>query len=225
MMIESHVRQFFSCCFVDDQTDAHQISYASDPKLDEGATGPLRMPSSSGHYRFPPSDQNGSGGYSARSEGSALGTARSLSPEERQKEKERLQDMVKEFAKAVVQGQPCQWLDPSGIGGPRPAVYSFDKALTTFSIHPDEKPPVSFQMVSMQEVLKDHAGTPFVSLRLARDGAELERRFACVQYQADVSRGVEHLGILLSNPYERERFYTCMKILRWAMDSRREKAA
>jgi hypothetical protein len=225
-MLDAQVRQFFSCCFADDHADAHQISYASDPKLEEGNGGPLRMPPSSGHFKLPVAGAAGLGGNnmvdSARSHGSAPSTARSLTPEERQKEKERLQDMVKEFAKAVVQGQQCQWLDPTGIGGPKPATYFFDKGLSTFSLRLEDRPPISFHMVSIQEVMKDHINTPFASLRLHRDSADHERRFACLQYEDGGE--LNHLGILLPNPYERERFYTCMKILRWAMDSRREKS-
>jgi len=138
--------------------------------------------------------------------------------------------MVKEFAKAVVQGQQCQWL-PAMAGAPRQATYAFDKALQNFTVCPDDSPIVSFEMMKIQEVLKDVRDTPFADLLKlppphALAGDELSRRFVCVQYgggaAADNGGGdqVQYLGLLMANPYERERFYTCMKILRWAMDSR-----
>merc|ERR1719272_2731545 len=96
--------------------------------------------------------------------GSAPNTARSLSPEERQGEKERLQDMVKEFAKAVVEGQPCQWLDPSGVGGPRPATYSIDKALCRFTLQVEADRDLCIEMKDIQEVVKQRATTPFAGL-------------------------------------------------------------
>jgi len=151
-----------------------------------------------------------------------------MSPEERQREREILQDMVKEFAKAVVQGQQCQLL-PHTAGAPRVAMYSFDKALRTFSVRSEDSLPVSFEMTRIREVLKDVRETPFSALTdlprpHALAGDELERRFVCLLYEdASASNQLEYLGLLLPNPYERERFYTCMKILRWAMDSRRER--
>lgn len=246
-VMETAVRQALSCCcLVGDQTDAHQISYPGDPKLEEGRNiGPLLLPNSGpgnlgkaspGNLGLGPiepvrSRQGASFGAipnSSRSVGSAPSSARSsLTPEERQKEKERLQDMVKEFAKCVVQGQQCQWL-PNAMGAPRPATYSFDKALKVFSLVPDDSPPVSFDMMKIQEVTKDLRETPFAELLQlptphALAGDELERRFVCVQHEEN-GGGPRHLGLLMPNPYERERFYTCMKILRWAMDSRRERS-
>jgi len=149
-----------------------------------------------------------------------------LSHEDRQKEKERLQDMVKEFAKAVIQGQQCQWL-PSTAGAPRSATYSFDKALRTFTLRPEDCPATSLEMIRIQEVIKDVRDTPFSELvNLPRPhalaGDEFERRFVCLLH-GDESQP-QYLSLLLPNPYERERFYTSMKILRWAMDSRRERS-
>jgi len=228
-VMDTAVRHALSCCCFVGDDDAHQITYPGDPKIEEGLReGPFGLPpSGNGQLQFrrpspgPPA--------SSRSPGSAPSTARSsLSPEERQKEKERLQDMVKEFAKAVVQGQQCQWL-PSTVGAPLPATYSFDKALRNFSICPEDAPPMRFEMMKIHEVLKDVRDTPFSGLRHlppphALAGDELERRFVCVQHEDGSNGPDQYLGLLMPNPYERERFYTCMKILRWAMDSRREKS-
>lgn len=156
-------------------------------------------------------------------------TARStMTPEERIRERERLQDMVKEFAKAVVMGQPCQWLC-SNVGSPRPATYAFDKALSTFTLRPEESQPLTVQMMRIREVSKDLRETPFIELLdlprpHALAGDELERRFVCLVHEDPSCPGAkQHLGLLLPNPYERERFYKCMKILRWAMDTKRER--
>jgi len=147
------IRQALSCCcLVGEQTNAHQISYPGDPRLEEGHTGQPLLLQSSGpgtlgkmspggvsnlgtlsnleppRTLLEPQPQGITAGLipnSSRSLGSAPSSARgSLSPEERQKEKERLQDMVKEFAKSVVQGLQCQHL-PNGTGAPRCASYSF----------------------------------------------------------------------------------------------------
>jgi len=231
-MVDMAVRALSCCCVVGDQTDAHQLSYAGEnPGLDEGSFGrPLHLPSSdAGQLARPSPGKLGladAGLMSSRTDRSALSTARSLSPEEQQKEKERLQDMVKEFAKAAVQGQSCQWL-PGTSGAPKAATYSFDKALRNFSVCPEESPPFTLEMAKISEITKDVRATPFADLQSlppphALAGAELERRFVCVQYEG--AERAEYLGLLMPNPYERERFYTCMKILRWAMESRRERS-
>jgi len=255
--MEAYVRNALSCCcIVGDQTDAHQVTYASDPTLEERGNGsPLFLPPSAAGQlgRTAPGGLGGlgapgggsSGGYgdSARtprpggphgsrslSAGGGPSSARSSSsPAERQKEKERLQDMVKEFAKAVVQGQQCQWLS-SAAGAPRPATYSFDKGLSTFSLRAEDSPSLTFEMAKILEVLKDVKDTPFSDLLQLKPphvlaGDELARRFVCVLHE-DISGpdSRNYLGLLMPNPYERERFYTCMKILRWALDSRRERS-
>lgn len=75
---------------------------------------------------------------------------------------------------------------------------------------------------------KDASGTPFAELQRlppphALAGDELRRRFACVRY--DVGQGpVEYVGVVLPDPFERERFYACMKILAWAVEARRGRA-
>mmetsp|Transcript_87446 Transcript_87446/g.222733 ORF Transcript_87446/g.222733 Transcript_87446/m.222733 type:complete len:231 (+) Transcript_87446:100-792(+) len=229
-MVDLAVRALSCCCIVSDHTDANQISYPLDNLgFEEGHLAqPLHLPPSGvGQFGRPSLgrvDSIEQELLSARTAASAPSTARSLSPEERQKEKERLQDMVKEFAKAVVQGQQCQLLPQGMPGAPQSATYSFDKALRNFSVHPDDATPLTLEMAQVSEIMKDVRSTPFAeALRLPHSlaGEELDRRFACVQYEAGGK--MEYVGLLLPNPHERERFYTCMKILRWAMESRRER--
>lgn len=246
-------RALSCCCLVGDQTDSHQITYPTDPTIDEKIGGPpVLLPSSAAGQlgKLPPSSFGASAGpgsfgtagswpdtcpsssrgpHSSRSGTAELSARSTMTPEERIRERERLQDMVKEFAKAVVQGQQCQWLH-STVGAPKSATYSFDKALSIFTLKPDESPQVSIEMLRIRDVLKDVRDTPFSDLLdLPRPhvlaGMELERRVVCIVYEdASCAKQLQYLGLLLPNPYERERFYKCMKILRWAMDSRREKS-
>lgn len=214
----------FSCCYVEDQEDVHQISYASDPKLEESAFRPngthAQRPAASNCVGIP---------ASARSQGSAPSTARSFTAEEKRKEKDRLQDMVKDFAKSAMLGMPCQWLHPNGTGGPQPATYSIDRSMNVFSVRPEGEQEVTCQMADVLEVLRQSEQTPFSlgqltltqPFREGTQGNDLESRFICVQYE--VKGRIQQVGILLPDSYERERFFTCMKILRWAMDTRRER--
>lgn len=219
----------FSCCFTGEGGDAHQVNYGvADPKMDEGLGGQrVQMPSAVPKLKGTIPGPGGDGGDSAPS------TGRSLTPEEKQREKERLQEMVKEFAKAVVQGQPCELIDESlgrAESQPRDANYMIDRSLKMFSLSCGDatSPKVQFEMTQILEILKDARQTPLAFL-LSTPAAgfspeKMERNFICVQYQDDAG-SIQFLGLFMPNAYERERFYTCMKILRWAMDSRKSQPA
>jgi len=223
------VLRALACCCSGGDTDAHQFTTfpGVNPTLDEHPARPLQLPSNStGQYgraspgRLDPLEPEL---LSSRTSGSAPMTARSLTSEERQKEKERLQDMVKEFAKAAVQGQACEMLLGTS-GSLRPATYSFDKVLQHFIVNAEGSPPLVVEMARVIDIVKDVQGTDFEEMpRLPPPHAlaveELERRFVCVHHDGRDKH--EFVGLLLPNPHERERFFTCMKILRWAMESRR----
>lgn len=172
-----------------------------------------------------------SGGQSASSQGSS---ARSQSPSERQREKDRLQDLTREFAKAAVNGQPCLLLPAEGTGcigneAPRTAKYSLDKALRTFTLQADGAAPSSIGLMSIRDLIKDVRDTPFVGGARLRAPASVgsgdpDRCFVCLQVEVEARGGsgtaLRHVGLLLPDPYERERFFTCMKLLRWALETR-----
>jgi len=235
-MVDFAIRSLSCCCLDNSSSDAHQITTypGENPFLDEHGSQPLQLPPpgfAPQTGRLSPIGGLGEsdlGIVSARSASSARSAREGLSAEERQKEKERLQDMVKEFAKAAVQGQPCQWLPaPGATGQPIPATYAFDKGLRHFIVRPEDSSPLQLEMARIADVVKDVRGTPFGSVpRLppphALSGDELDRRFVYLQgLPPEGPNGIEYVALLLPNPYERERFFTSMKILRWASESRR----
>eukprot|EP00405_Crypthecodinium_cohnii_P002124 CAMPEP_0194749488 /NCGR_PEP_ID=MMETSP0323_2-20130528/3659_1 /TAXON_ID=2866 ORGANISM="Crypthecodinium cohnii, Strain Seligo" /NCGR_SAMPLE_ID=MMETSP0323_2 /ASSEMBLY_ACC=CAM_ASM_000346 /LENGTH=223 /DNA_ID=CAMNT_0039664601 /DNA_START=140 /DNA_END=808 /DNA_ORIENTATION=- len=223
-MVETAVRALSCCCVASDDADSNQITYPVNLGFEEGHAQPLNLPpSNAGQFLRP-----GGGGLgrpddleydfmSTSTRAAASNAPKTLSPEDRQREKERLQEMVKEFAKAVVQGLPCQWL-PESTGAPRAALYSFDKALRHFTLSPEDAPPLIMDMGRISEISKEVRGGPFEDrLRYlptpVAPGDDFVRRFACVEHEG-LGR-TEFVAILLPNQHERERFYTCMKILRW----------
>mmetsp|Transcript_112867 Transcript_112867/g.319251 ORF Transcript_112867/g.319251 Transcript_112867/m.319251 type:complete len:254 (-) Transcript_112867:167-928(-) len=247
-------QQVFSCCCIGSSQSEYQITCSPHVGLDEGildgtsnAQGctdqSLRIPLSS-EGRFPPRQWTESAStvpgppFSARSTvsvataGSTATTARSRSVEEKQQEKDRLQDMVKEFAKSVVQGLPCHWLPDANTGtahtaAPLPAQFSLDKALGNFSVKPQEGDAVAVSMNLVTDVVKDIRSTPLAGLAVLQPphmlaGEELDRRFVCLRYEVDGAQPL-HIGLLLPNQHERERFYTCMTILRWAIECKKER--
>lgn len=171
-----------------------------------------------------------SGGQSTSSRGSS---ARSQSPSERQREKDRLQDLTREFAKAAVGGQPCLLLPAEGSGcigseEPRAATYSLDKALRTFTLQAEGAAPSGIGLMSIRDFIKDVRDTPFLGGAKLRappsvGSGDPDRCFVCLQVEVEARGGgtaLRHVGLLLPDPYERERFFTCMKLLRWALETR-----
>lgn len=225
-----------TCCCANEATeDSSQIAVGGPPDADEGRSGKQIFVPKSEEKFGRPGTGTGAHDLTPGTSPSPPSTTRSLTPEEKRKEKERLQEMVKEFAKQVVQGQPCQWLlirsadaTEDGLHPPRNAVYGIDKYLKTFRVKTQDQAPagdLELDMTSIEDVVKDAQATSLEPCRLkARIWGiqDFEKRFVCVQYFSSQGAGrTAELGLLMPNTYERERFFTCMKILRWAMDSRR----
>lgn len=201
------------CCCNQEPTQDAQITL-SDAAVDEGddaRVSQLHYSDSSTH--FMPS--SGSSATPPTGE------------EDRQKEKERLQDMVKEFAKQVVRGQPCHLLEATANGTRQcAAVYSIDRYLRVFKIEiganpddPDHSPraPEEIEMMLINEVVKD--GKLIDSISYNPEGVtDYELRCCCLKYGSPA----KELALLLPNTYERDRFLTCMQILRWAMDKSKQ---
>jgi len=167
----------------------------------------------------------GPGGDAAAPPLETPSSTRSLSPEEKQKEKERLQLMVREFAKQVVLGQPCKWIDPVFRQPPSDAIYSIDRSLRNFQVQVQAGGPTHVvPMPRIIDVVKSPQATrqfdwlPAQAPSLGID--DFDGRFVCVLQQgSDGSPGPE-FGMLMPDFDERERFFTCVKILRWAMEGR-----
>ncbi|CAE8591435.1 unnamed protein product, partial [Polarella glacialis] len=113
-------------------------------------------------------------------------------------------------------------------------------ALRLFSVSAEGEKHVSLELASVLEVKKDVLGTPFSDLLQLPaphevSGEQLERRVICVTYKCeqaqllpdgsvDQENKPAYLALLMPNQYERERFYTCMNILRWALTSSQRSA-
>eukprot|EP00928_Gymnodinium_smaydae_P084524 TRINITY_DN6778_c0_g4_i1.p1 TRINITY_DN6778_c0_g4~~TRINITY_DN6778_c0_g4_i1.p1 ORF type:complete len:257 (+),score=41.97 TRINITY_DN6778_c0_g4_i1:80-772(+) len=211
------------------QTDNQLVYNLSDPQMDEGRFSPLLLPVSS-EGQMPSMLSSAST--------SAPSTVRSLSSEERKQEKERLQDMVKEFVRAVNQ---CHWLPTNESDGSTgntvypaptllPAVYLFDRGLSSFSVMPQDGKALSIALGSILEIVKDARETPLSGVaalppphRLSGD--EIDKRFACLRYKDTDTGRLLHMALLLPDEHERDRFVTCMKILRWAVESKMKSAS
>mmetsp|Transcript_52638 Transcript_52638/g.132286 ORF Transcript_52638/g.132286 Transcript_52638/m.132286 type:complete len:340 (-) Transcript_52638:85-1104(-) len=175
----------------------------------------------------------GGGAAAARSGGMAGGTngdakvvdRAKLTAEAKQREKEKLQEMVKEFAKSVMGGMSCEYVDNHTLKL-KPATYTIDRALRLFSVQTkdapaDADPLVAFEITKMVEIHRHYKKMPpLMSLpdpTTAMSSNDLAR-LICIQYTHD-DRPM-YMLLCLRDPADQERFFTCMKILRWAMEGR-----
>lgn len=143
-----------------------------------------------------------------------------MTAEQKQREKERLQALVKAFAKAAVVGAPCHFVD---VGTHRQIAgrYFLDKTLTNFKIVFPENVEHSFPLKMLHEVYSHSSllasdATAF----LARDpGIEsldstAKARLVMLEY---LDNSGFHLNRLFltedGGPEGRDRFITCMKVL------------
>jgi len=151
---------------------------------------------------------------------SALNTARSsasagscMSAEEKEKEKDRLQKLVKDFAKEAVTGIGVSLVNPETLRK-SPHFFQMDRYLTVFSLKPKdgstaESAVQDFNVKDLNSIYKG----PEVSMKAPSLGA-----IACSCVGLDTNREDRHLFFHFDDNYERDKFYTCLKILRMSVD-------
>eukprot|EP00922_Rhytidocystis_sp_ex-Travisia-forbesii_P055949 GHVS01082827.1.p1 GENE.GHVS01082827.1~~GHVS01082827.1.p1 ORF type:complete len:230 (-),score=44.03 GHVS01082827.1:205-894(-) len=204
----------FSCCGYDTTAE-------KECTLNIVAAGGGSSPSSASSLhcsKFPPP-----GAVTSREDdgGSSVMT---LSPEQKEREKARLQALVKHFAKAAVGGVSCKVLELSS-GNQTNARYVFDKALTTFTVSVDSGLDTVLPMSSLQEVysyedLAHSANTEFLTREpvVASLTFDQKARLVVLEYLEPLDRSYLKRLFVLEQSGEAEsakdRFVTCMKILR-----------
>ncbi|CAK9066168.1 unnamed protein product [Durusdinium trenchii] len=228
--MEGVVRHVMSCCCLTSTqaAQAHQLTYDSHPKVQELSSDLWLVP-----VPAPPTSREATSRSVISSSGAEMLSSRSqatmssrpvmprrpLSAEEQQSERERMHDMVREFAKLAVKGLNCQMLTMGGP--PRSCSYCFDKVLRRFTISVEGEPYLDLQLEQVVDVKKDVMNTPFAELLSlppphSVSGELLKKRVVCLSYKSKLQEEV--VALLMPNQYDQERFYSCMKILRWALE-------
>eukprot|EP00927_Polykrikos_kofoidii_P065679 TRINITY_DN61408_c0_g1_i1.p1 TRINITY_DN61408_c0_g1~~TRINITY_DN61408_c0_g1_i1.p1 ORF type:complete len:296 (+),score=54.02 TRINITY_DN61408_c0_g1_i1:241-1128(+) len=154
------------------------------------------------------SARDGSGEQSsARSTSSAISES-DMPVEEREKEKARLQKMLKEFAKEAVAGIAVNLVNPR-TGRKPPYCFVMDKSLGLFCLRPKdgsqaESTGQDFRMTEVESVYKGQE-VFYRAHMLGREAA------GCV----GLDMGCEDRGLILhfDDSYERDKFYTSMQVL------------
>lgn len=150
---------------------------------------------------------------------SNLDTARSaasvnsMSPEEKEREKSRLQKLVKDFAKEVVSGILVNLVNPA-TASQSPHFFQMDRHLTVFSLKPKDgaTAEVAVQDYSVKDLTKIYKG-PEVLMNCPSLGVLAQH---CVAF--DTNRADRRLIFVFDEALERDKFYTCLKILRMSVD-------
>eukprot|EP00931_Biecheleriopsis_adriatica_P095321 TRINITY_DN68941_c0_g1_i1.p1 TRINITY_DN68941_c0_g1~~TRINITY_DN68941_c0_g1_i1.p1 ORF type:complete len:218 (+),score=50.79 TRINITY_DN68941_c0_g1_i1:80-733(+) len=209
----------FLCCCVNSSSNAENVNLGSDI-LGPVNSFPEALPLSTSTPKFPKDPQAvdtvddmkeaGSGGMNtARSNMSA----NSMSPEEKEREKGRLQRLVKEFAKEAVTGIAVNLMNPETARA-SPHFFQMDRYLTVFSLKPKDGSTAesAVQDFNVKDLSKIYKGRDvLISAPSLGDAAQF-----CVAM--DTNRADRRLYFHFDEPVERDKFYTCLKILRMSVD-------
>mmetsp|Transcript_62621 Transcript_62621/g.161621 ORF Transcript_62621/g.161621 Transcript_62621/m.161621 type:complete len:234 (-) Transcript_62621:12-713(-) len=140
--------------------------------------------------------------------------AQSVSLAERDQEKDRLHRLVKDFVKEAVTGVSVGLVCPL-TGRYTPHFFQLDRQLTVFSLKPrdgSKESDTAAQYFNMKDVTQIYRGAD-VALR-----APVLGDFASSCVGLDTSRADRRLFFYFEESMERDRFYTCVRILRMSVD-------
>eukprot|EP00439_Symbiodinium_sp_Y106_P055527 s1263_g7.t1 len=130
-----------------------------------------------------------------------------------EKEKGRLQRLVKEFAKEVVSGIPVSLVNPETTRQ-SPHFFQMDRYLTVFSLKPKDGSTAdsAVQDFSVKDLTRIYKG-PELLMNAPSLGVLAQH---CVAL--DTTRADRRVIFVFDEPLERDKFYTCLKILRMSVD-------
>jgi len=160
-----------------------------------------------------PRGEPGGAGGSMNTARSTASAGSSMSVEEKEREKARLQRLVKDFAKEAVTGIAVSLVNPD-TARLSPHFFQMDRYLTVFSLKPKDG---STAESSVQDFnVKD--------LTSIYKGAEVCMKAPSLSHVAglcvglDTNRADRRLFFHFDEAIERDKFYTCLKILRMSVD-------
>jgi len=191
MLLEKMFFSNWCCCCREDQSNTEEVL--------KGTPGPK-------YYGY---SENGS------FDGDTTSNSSSLTPEEKEREKGRLQKLVKEFAQDAVRGVPVCIID-TATGNSRSSTFRLERHLEYVALSPSfHSETEQFKMKEVTSVCKGKEILRLVPLSPASLSTLAVGMF--------LSTG-NHILFSFQSPTERDRFYTCLKILRMSVEiSNKEK--
>lgn len=147
----------------------------------------------------------------ARSDASV--NSASMTLEEKEKEKARLQRLVKDFAKEAVTGIAVSLVNAE-TARKSPHFFQMDRYLTVFSLKPRDGSvaEAAVQDFNVKDLTAIYKGVE-VQVKAPSLGSSAS---TCVGL--DTNRADRTLFFHFDDCYERDKFYTCLKILRMSVD-------
>jgi len=213
------------CCCVSASGQQEQVFQSTHPKIgmtgeilnsQAGTEAALPLASSTPHFpngraRDDPSQAQEQGNPASSRSNASMGS--SMSPEEKEGEKARLQKLVKDFAKEAVTGIAVTLINAE-TGRKSPHFFQMDRYLTVFSLKPKDGSTAesSVQDFNMKDLASIYKGAD-VSFKAPSLGSAAA---CCVGL--DTNRADRRLFFHFEDHYERDKFYTCLKILRMSVD-------
>merc|ERR1719517_47060 len=163
-----------------------------------------------------PGGEAGAGTAGADTARSAASGGSSMSAEEKEREKARLQRLVKDFAKEAVTGIAVSLVSPE-TGRESPHFFQMDRYLTVFSLKPKDGSTAesSVQDFNVKDLTSIYKGNEVSMKAPSLGGIGL----SCVGL--DTNRADRRLFFHFDEMVERVKFYTCLKILRMSVDINR----
>jgi hypothetical protein len=148
----------------------------------------------------------------------AAADALEMTEEEMEQEATRLQNLVKEFAGQVITGIEVTVIDAQ-TQQKTPHLFQMDRFLTVFSFTPKENGTGSKQDVDMKGVSAVYCETDGTEISSkAPSLASVARK--CVGF--DIGQDSKRMFFFFNDELEREKFYTCLKILWMSVSVDRE---
>jgi len=209
------------CC-----TPSHNGECSVGPMSDSpGSTPSASSPMDSGSPRLPWSQQDQYGreklplGVAATSGARGSGSS-AVNPEVRELEKARLQRLVRGFAKDAVTGLAVVLVNPE-TARKLPFFFQMDRYLTVFSLKPKDGTlqESSVQDFNVKDVTEIYKG-PDVAMKVPALG-----NIATFCVGLDTNRADRRIFFYFDEAASRDKFYTCLKILRMSVDITGTKAA
>lgn len=132
--------------------------------------------------------------------------------EEREREKQRLQKLLKDFAKEAVAGVAVSLVNPQ-TGRRFPYVFQMDRNLSMFSLRPKDGTAAesTVQDFAMKDITAFVKGQE-VYCRAPTLGSDAA---TCVGFEAEQPE--RWVVLQFEDTYERDKFYTSMQVLRMSV--------
>jgi len=215
----------FLCCCVNTTGDSETVGMTGEML---GGAGEAAYPSQSTVPQFPMQDvhrplkgvtdssavEDGNDTMASARSHASLGS--SMSAEEKEMEKARLQRLVKDFAKEAVTGIAVSLVNAE-TSRCSPHFFQMDRYLTVFSLKPKDGNAAesSVQDFNVKDLTSIYKGME-VSVKAPSLGVVAAH---CVGL--DTNRADRRLFFHFEDTGDRDKFYTCLKILRMSVDINR----